>query len=146
MEIPEAYRYILNHPALKGVPFFKANGNTLGTLKDEINPLVSNGITIAKDTSIPSQVLSAQNDLNTNLDILVKTWTKTLDTFNSQLFNGSDSSNKALYGMITQGKVLEAGFQEDALFVQQSIEKAIYGYLIPQAWPKSNLDLSPVVL
>jgi len=39
--------------ALKAVPFFKANGNTLGTFKDWVNPLVSNGVTIAKDTTIP---------------------------------------------------------------------------------------------
>ena len=138
--------YILIKAALKGVPFFASNPNTLGTLKDEINPLVSNGITIAKDTSIPSQVLSAQNDLNANLAILIKTWTKALDTFNNQLFNGSDPSNQELYNMMTQGRVLEAGFQEDALFVQTQVERAIYGYLIPQAWPLSNLDLHPFVL
>lgn len=108
--------------------------------------MVSNGITIAKDTSIPSQVLSAQNDLNTNLAILVKIWTQTLDSFNANLFNGSDSNNKILHDMITDGKVLEAGFQEDQLLVQQSIEKAIYGYLIPQAWPLSNKDLHPFVV
>jgi hypothetical protein len=33
---------------LKGFSFFKANGNTLETLKDTINSLVSNGATIPR--------------------------------------------------------------------------------------------------
>ena len=37
---------------LKAVPYFKANGNTLGTIKDTVNPLVFNGVTISKDTGL----------------------------------------------------------------------------------------------
>ena len=128
------------------VPFFKANPNTLGTIKDWVNPSISNGITIAKDTSISGATLSAQNDLTTNMGNLIKTWYATFDTYNQQLFNGSDAGNTDLYNSITGGKVLEPGYQEDELDVQSAIEKAIYGYLIPQAWPLSNLDLHPVVM
>ena len=135
-----------NTTALKAVPFFKANPNTLGTIKDWVNPAVSNGITIAKDTSISGATLSAQNDLTTNMGNLIKSWYATFDTYNQQLFNGSDAGNTDLYNSITGGKVLEPGYQEDELDVQGAIEKAIYGYLIPQAWPLSNLDVHPVVM
>ena len=39
-------------PALMSEPFFKANRSTLGTLKDEVNAMVSNGSTIATQTTI----------------------------------------------------------------------------------------------
>ena len=136
----------IHKPALKVVPFFKANPNTLGTIKDWVNPSISNGITIAKDTSISGATLSAQNDLTTNMGNLIKTWYATFDTYNQQLFNGSDAGNTDLYNSITGGKVLEPGYQEDELDVQNAMEKAIYGYLIPQAWPLSNLDVHPVVM
>lgn len=132
--------------ALKAVPFFKANPNTLGTIKDWTNPAISNGITIAKDTSISGATLSAQNDLTTNVGNLIKSWYATFDTYNQQLFNGSDVGNTDLYNSVTGGKVLEPGYQEDELDVQGAIEKAIFGYLIPQAWPLSNLDVYPVVM
>ena len=132
--------------ALKAIPFFKANGNTLGTLKDWVKPAVSNGITIAKDTSISGATLSAQNDLNTNLGNLIKIWTVTIDQYNKYVFNGTDSSISALYNSVDVGKVLEPGFSEDELDVQNTLEKTIYGFLIPQAWPLSNLDIFPVVV
>jgi hypothetical protein len=40
----------LRDVALKGMPYFKANPNTLATVKDWVNPMVTNSITIAKDT------------------------------------------------------------------------------------------------
>lgn len=38
-------------PVLKNLAYFKKNGNTLGTIKDSINPMISNSITITKDNS-----------------------------------------------------------------------------------------------
>ena len=34
---------------LKKAAYFAKNGNTLGTLKDSVNPLVSQGVTTIKD-------------------------------------------------------------------------------------------------
>ena len=93
-----------------------------------------------------SAELTAQNDITTNVGNLVKIWSQTLNTFNQVMFNGSDSSNTELYNAITEGKVLEPGFQEDEPAMQAAIEKALYGFLIPHAWPLSNLDLHPFVV
>lgn len=134
------------HIALKGVPYFSKNGNQLGTLKDWVNPVVSNGVTIAKDTTIPGAQLTAQNSLSTNLGNLVKTWDATVDTFNKNLFDGSDKSIDMLHNMITSGKVLELGYTVNEATVQKALENSIYGFLIPQAWPLSNLKVSPVVM
>ena len=62
---------------------------------------------------------------------MVKAWTTTMDVYNRQLFNGSDASNTLLYTQIDEGKVLEAGFQQDDLMIQNAMEMAVYGYLIP---------------
>lgn len=89
-------------------------------------------------------ILNAQNSLDTNLGNMVTTWEKAIDTYNQQLFNGSQSSIDMLHAQITEGHVLEAGFQEDG--IQAAMDKAIYGFLIPQAWKLSNKDLNPVVM
>ena len=89
-------------------------------------------------------ILNAQNSLDTNLGNMVTTWEKAVDTYNQQLFNGSQSSIDMLHTQITEGHVLEAGFQEDG--IQAAMDRAIYGFLIPQAWSLSNKDLNPVVM
>ena len=86
------------------------------------------------------------NELNANLASIVKAWQTTVDVNNQQLFNGSIASIGMLHNEITQGIVLEAGFQQDDLLLQNSIEKAIYGYLIPKAWSLSNEGIGPVVM
>ncbi|KAM0796585.1 hypothetical protein BDR22DRAFT_825040 [Usnea florida] len=129
---------------LKVVPFFKANPNTLGTLKDLVNPMVSNGVTISKDAGLSGAIISATNSLDTNLGNMVTTWEHAINTYNQNLFNGSSSSINMLHSQITDGHVLEAGFQQDG--IQAAMEKAIYGFLIPQAWNLSNEDLAPVVI
>lgn len=91
-------------------------------------------------------MIEATNELNANLASMVKAWTTTLDVYNQQLFNGSDASNTLLFTQIDEGKVLEAGFQQDDLMIQNAMEKAVYGYLIPQAWSLSNGQISPVVV
>ncbi|KAF4500771.1 Glucan endo-1,3-alpha-glucosidase agn1 [Fusarium agapanthi] len=51
--------------ALKGMPYFKANPNTLATVKDWVSPMVTNSITIAKDTLKDDSALSAENSIST---------------------------------------------------------------------------------
>ena len=58
---------------------------------------------------------------------LVKVWSQTLDIYNQDMFNGTDPSKTELYNAITEGKVLEPGFQEDELDAQKAIERAVYG-------------------
>ena len=75
---------------------------------------------------------------------MVTTWEKAINTYNQNLFNGSSSSIDMLHSQITDGHVLEAGFSQDG--IQAAMEKAIYGFLIPQAWNLSNEDYAPVVM
>ncbi|KAG8530286.1 uncharacterized protein KY384_004788 [Bacidia gigantensis] len=131
--------------ALKALPWFKANGNALGTIKDTINPSISNGITLIKDGGLTGKI-EVTNTLEENVGEVVKAWTATLNTLNGQLFNGSTSSTDDLFGQISDGKVLESGYTLDESEVETAIEKAIYGYLVPRAWSLSNEDLHAVVV
>ena len=91
-------------------------------------------------------VIEVTNELNANLASIVKAWQTTVDLNNQQLFNGSVSSIGMLHNEITQGIVLEAGFQQDDLLLQNAMEQAIYGFLIPKAWSLSNEGIGPVVM
>lgn len=90
--------------------------------------------------------MQATNDLQKNLGIMIGGWEQTLDVYNKQIFNGSDSSITRLQNQIKDGQVLSADFAIDTQQVQTLMAKAIYGYLIPQAWSLSNKDINPVVM
>lgn len=77
---------------------------------------------------------------------MVSTFSNTINIYNEQIFNGSDSSNSLLFNHITKGQVLQADIEKDEPLIISSIERAIFGLLIPQAWSLSNMGLKPVVL
>ena len=47
---------------------------------------------------------------------------------------------------MTGGQLLEPGSKVDDPTIQNAIEQALYGYLIPQAWSLSNEGIAPFVL
>ena len=61
------------------------------------------------------------------MDNLVKVWSQTLDTYNQDMFNGTDPSKTEFYDAIIKGKVLKPGLQEDELDAQNAIERALMG-------------------
>jgi hypothetical protein len=48
--------------------------------------------------------------------------------------------------MMTGGQLLEPGSTVDDPTIQNAIEQALYGYLIPQAWSLTNEGIAPFVL
>ena len=95
---------------------------------------------------VSGQKLDSAFTLEQNVGVLVDTWTKAMDVTNQNLFDGSDASVKELWGQISDGKVLEAGYALDEVFVQNTVEKAIYAWLTPQAWMMGNEGYHPVVV
>ncbi|KAG8526406.1 uncharacterized protein KY384_000062 [Bacidia gigantensis] len=132
--------------AFKKIPFFKANPNTLGTIKDSVNPLVSNGVTLIKDGSVAGESLNNQNTLEKNLGDFVEVWANTLSAINEGLFSGKDDDIKQLHDLIDGGKCLQAGVLLDDVVVSEAISQAIFAYMIPQAWALSSRDIHPVVI
>ena len=90
--------------------------------------------------------MQATNTLSTNLGLLITGWGNAVEVYNQQIFNGSDPSIASLQKLIQDGKVLSADFQVDTQQVQNIMTKAIYGYLIPQAWSLSNKDINVAVM
>ncbi|KAK9234065.1 hypothetical protein V1525DRAFT_391821 [Lipomyces kononenkoae] len=130
---------------LKGTSYFARNGNTLGTLKDSVNALVSNGITLVKDSQDPS--LGEQNTLTENLVAMVTVWYNSVDQLNQELFNGSDSSIATLHSVITNGQLEENAYSPISdPDIQNLMLKAIYATVIPQTWLLSPTRVGPVVL
>ncbi|KAK9318864.1 glycosyl hydrolase family 71-domain-containing protein [Lipomyces orientalis] len=64
---------------LKGTTYFSKNGNTLGTMKDSVNALVSNGITLVKDDALADKSLASENELSANLAAMVNVWYNSTD-------------------------------------------------------------------
>lgn len=77
---------------------------------------------------------------------MVQVWQQTIDHLNMQLFNGSAASIDALHALITDGKMLSGNVAIDNESAKNSIEKTIYGYMIPQAWRLSNTHVTPFIV
>ncbi|OBT85922.1 hypothetical protein VE02_04509 [Pseudogymnoascus sp. 03VT05] len=115
------------------IAYFKANPNSLGTLKDWVNPILTNSITLIKGGMVAGAVLERQNDIATTLGKVVSAWYSTVDTFNQHLFNGSQSTIDELTGMISDGKMMGRATNVTDLDIQGYLETAIFSILIPRA-------------
>lgn len=141
--------------ALKGLTYFKNNPNTLGTIKDMTNPIVTNSLTIVKDTTTAGQTITNTNDLTDAMKQMIDAFERGQTGYLNNLFNGSDASIDQLHALITDGKFLEGGTvtapasqgqSPNNIDAADSIMKAIYASLIPLAWPKSNRHEHPFVM
>ncbi|KAK9369874.1 hypothetical protein V1509DRAFT_638557 [Lipomyces kononenkoae] len=132
---------------LKTVPLFKDNGNLLGTVKDWVNPMISNSITIAKDAEASQEeALGIQNEISARLEYIVEQWQNMTTVADAMLYNGSSSSVNILHTAITNGQLLESQYQDlSSQQVQQIVEQALYAMIIPYSWTLS-VDWNPVVI
>ena len=134
---------------MKSVPLFKdgANGNTLGTIKDSVNPMVASALTITKDAMpASSQALTNQNKLSALVGKMIDQWLDILDKYNSKLFSGEASSIKMVDELITDGKVLNYKDLPDTQQLAKTLSKTIFGLLMPAAWKVSAADVRPFIM
>ncbi|OKL58597.1 hypothetical protein UA08_06382 [Talaromyces atroroseus] len=133
---------------LKGFAYFVENKDTLGVLKDSVNPIVSSGITISKDEATSGDyALNVKNDLETALGNIVEIYYESITAVNSAVFNGSDSSIDTLWGLIQEGRMMEpTNSTPTDLQIQTYIEASMYSSLIPYAWSLSSSPRYPFIL
>ncbi|KAF4460291.1 DUTPase [Fusarium albosuccineum] len=117
-----------------------------GELKDSYNTLISQAITTAS-RHLPANTdsLGIQNDLSSSLGSIAKYWQSFIATTNADLFSGEEKNLNALFGMINDGSSitqLKIGDQD----VLATVEKLLYGYMIPHAWAVSPDDLHPAII
>ncbi|KAF7558240.1 hypothetical protein G7Z17_g159 [Cylindrodendrum hubeiense] len=133
---------------LKEMPAFSKSSasNWLGTAKDSMNGLVSNGITIIKSTGAWADTQNNQNLLSYYMGELIKSWATGISDTNEQLFNGSVPSIENLYRLIDEGQVMEETSTSGTMDIVQYIEQSLYPILIPYAWSLSNMNSHPFVM
>ncbi|PYI22706.1 hypothetical protein BO99DRAFT_429649 [Aspergillus violaceofuscus CBS 115571] len=136
--------------ALTKIPYYSENPLQLSNLKDTINALVANGVTIIKDViatdSTPLE-LGVENTLEKRLDTIVQVWYSTIDSMNESLFNGTSNSIDILHDLVTDGKLLETSFDTPSdSDIAAMVEKAIFGLLIPLTWTLSPDTHNAVVV
>lgn len=123
---------------------------TLGTVKDTVNGLVSNGISLGKDAAtLAGSAIKTQNSLSEKADLIVGAWVQLHNAANVALFQGSDyeTSGAPLFNMINNGAMLDYSTTADNRETRSAtIQKSLWATLLPIAWGMSNKDLYPFIM
>ena len=132
---------------LKSIPALLKNPNTLGTIKDSVNPMIQSSLTITKD-SLPaaSQALANQNTLSAMVGKLIDQWLATIDAYNKKLFSGDDEGLAQLTDLIANGRSLDYQHLPDTQELTATLTKTIFGLLMPRAWQVSAAGVHPFLM
>jgi hypothetical protein len=85
--------------------------------------------------------------LSQGISATTTVWYESLDIFNQQLFNGSDSSIALLDGLFEDGKLLQNAYEPlSDREIQHIMSRALYAMLIPMAWALSPVERGVVVI
>ncbi|KAF2111869.1 hypothetical protein BDV96DRAFT_602899 [Lophiotrema nucula] len=130
---------------LKDFPFFKQNPTATGAIQAGVGAIIQTGLTIIGQLAVKSpNPLNIQNTLDGAVANFIAN--QAISQVGSTLFNGSDASIAALFSLIDNGQVMEPPSLPTAVELQSYVSKAIYGFLIPQAWGLSNKPIAPFIL
>ncbi|RDW87891.1 hypothetical protein BP5796_03585 [Coleophoma crateriformis] len=124
---------------LRNVNWFKTNSNSLGTIKDTVNALVSNSVTLFKDNTEATSILNTQNTLSDFISTAVGLWVQNIEDLNSAIFDGTNTT--LISTLINDGLSLDgnsATSGASTASIQTTMERALYGYLLPEAWAAST--------
>jgi hypothetical protein len=128
-----------------------------GLLKDTVNGIVTQGLTLAKDLTRTEAKLAAENDLTVRLGTVIEIWAQSASEFSKNIFSGETSEIYRLSALIGDGKLSATPFTDhgvsgheqgdlSAESIKQHAKKALYADLIPRAWSLSNKPLGPFIL
>jgi len=130
---------------LKNVPWSRNNPNNFDTLKDWTNDMVLGGFTLTKDLVDEEPGLGSQNALSTNVETVVKLWKEGLEAYTKDIFSGDDDNLYKLRRIIENGKLMDPYVDTPTLLeLSASLDKVLYGLLIPTAWSISQDDINPL--
>lgn len=88
--------------------------------------------------------MANQESIQARINSLAISWQNAIDSTASQLFNGSQSSISTLWDYMADGELMAIDEVPSANQLQGDIEKALYAYVIPEAW--SLGDSGPFIL
>ncbi|KAH8881787.1 glycoside hydrolase [Thozetella sp. PMI_491] len=131
---------------LKGISFFKSNGNTLGTLKDSVNGIVSNSLTLIKDSSAAGQAITTQDNVQATLGQLVTYIKNVMEESNEKMFSGNDDDVNTLKSLINLGQFVEPGPGLSNEEYETLLTYNLYATLIPRTWRLAPDPYYPFIL
>ncbi|OBT86910.1 hypothetical protein VE02_04384 [Pseudogymnoascus sp. 03VT05] len=130
---------------------FAGKPNALGISKDISNGMVSNGISLRKDTASQSNsALGTQDTLKNKITLIIDAWKGLVADTNAVMFSGTNDQGglKLLTDIIGEGNLLEDGFQAivNASMAISIMETVIWASMTPMAWAMSNKDVHPFLM
>jgi hypothetical protein len=120
--------------------------------RSKINPsptlcaIPANDFALTLDKCRAESALGAQNDLSSQLGALISQWAGILDTYNRQIFSGTSDSLQYLQSLMADGKLMGTDTSTDSYDISTTLQKTIYGILVPQAWKESNYGYRPFIM
>lgn len=130
---------------------FAGKPNALGISKDITNGMVSNGISLRKDTvSQSNSALGTQNKLSDKIALTIDAWMELVADTNAVMFSGNNNQGglQLLTDIIGEGNLLDNGYGVivNASMAIPIMQTVIWASMIPLAWAMSNKDVHPFIM
>ncbi|KFY97907.1 hypothetical protein V498_01794 [Pseudogymnoascus sp. VKM F-4517 (FW-2822)] len=117
--------------------------------KDTTNDLVKNSLTMTKDVLNSKPVtdeMDVTNELSKQMLLVTKAWKQSISDTNAWLFSGNADSNLQLGKLIYNGSYLGTAHLVNRNEYIETVQKAIYSFLIPSAWSLSPDTIKPFIV
>ncbi|KAJ4183363.1 hypothetical protein NW755_009854 [Fusarium falciforme] len=132
----------------RNLDWSKRNSDDFDTVKDLVNDMTYQGITLAKDLiTQESKDIDPEALLADQVSGVTRAWRGGMQSYAKTLFNGSDPSIKRMSKLMASGKLLDPLSQLDNVgAINLELKKTLYGMLVPLAWRVAGRDLNPFIL
>jgi hypothetical protein len=130
----------------RNLDWSKRNSDDFDTIKDLVNDMTYQGITLAKDLiTQEDKDIDPEALLEYQVSGITRAWRGGMQSYAKTLFNGSDASIKRMSKLMASGKLLDPLSQLDnAVGINLELKKTLYGMLVPLAWRVAGRDLNPL--
>ncbi|CAH0050780.1 unnamed protein product [Clonostachys solani] len=132
---------------IKNIDWATKNANDFDTVKDFVNDMTYQGVTLAKDIlSSSGDELTAGDELSTRAAAMINALRSSLTNYAATIFSGDDTPTKLLTKIFASGKLISPQLKtESSESMSGGFERSLYALLIPMAWKLSERELNPFV-
>lgn len=130
----------------RNLDWSRRNSDDFDTIKDLVNDMTYQGITLAKDlVTQEDKGIDPEALLEDQVSGITRAWRGGMESYAKTLFNGSEASIKRMSKLMASGKLIDPGSQLDNVgAINLELKKTLYGMLIPMAWRVAGRDLNPL--
>ncbi|VUC38121.1 unnamed protein product [Clonostachys rosea] len=133
---------------IKNIDWATRNANDFDTVKDFVNDMTYQGVTLAKDILAASEeALTAGDELSTRAGAMINALRSSLTNYAATIFSGDDTPIKFLTKILASGKLVSPELNiESSETLRGLFERSLYALLIPMAWKLSERELNPFII